>query len=222
MLKVKMSKTSPKNLTEAQGALWKMTFHPPIASLQVKCVLIFSPLLVFVTHLITVFMSTMQLCTFQESENRRILPVLFQIKAFPCSSAARKVIGWLQRKGSRVWALGRRMNVGWEILIPFSLVPIVFCLEIWCKIQIHTSRIHRTYSRFDTFAECIKGVWRKCLSLAVFWGTPLYITFLLCPLNMLTLLLFEIPKGLILAFFYWIKHQNQTQKLSDRVFFLIF
>lgn len=178
----------------------------------------------FVTHLQNYYSSHVNSATLHlsGSENKKILPVLFQTEAFPCCSAARKVIGWLQRKGSRLWALGRRMNAGWEILIPFTLMPLVFCLEIWCKIQIHTSRIHRICLRFDTFAECIKGVWRKCLSLAVFWGTPLYITFLLCPLIMLVLLLFELPRGLILAFFNWIKHQNQTQKLSDRFFFSFF
>lgn len=184
---------------------------------QVKHVLLVSPLSVFVAHLQNYYSFQVNSATLHlsESENRKILPVLFQTEAFPCSSAARKVIGWLQRKGSRLWALGKRGNVGWEILIPLSLVPLLFDLEVWCKIQIHTSRIHRVYLRFGTFAECIKGIWRKCLSLAVFWGSPPYISFRLCPLNVLAFLLFEIPRGLILTFFNWIKHQNQTQKLSD-------
>lgn len=119
----------------------------------------------------------------------------FKLRTFTYSSAGRIVMvitAEREKQDSWLWGLGRRRKVGWEILIPLSLMPLLFGLGICCEIlMMYTARIHRVYLRFGTFAKCIKGVWREYLALIMYWDTPPYISFLLWPLNVFALLFFE-------------------------------
>lgn len=128
-------------------------------TLQVKRMWNVSPLPVFIAHLQNYYSSHVNRATLHlsGSENRKILPVLFKTEDLPCSSAARKVM--TAEKGKQTLNVGEENECRLRNSVP-TLRPLLFGLEFWCKIQIHTSRIHWVCLRFGSFAECIKGVWR--------------------------------------------------------------
>lgn len=103
-----------------------------------------------------------------ESGNNLACPIFSFRSCFTYFCAPRTQGWWWQQRRSSgtavwLWGLGRRTEVGWEILISLSLMPLQFGLGICCEIQkMYAVRIHRAYLRFGTFAkECIRGVWEN-------------------------------------------------------------